>query len=515
MTFDERIIRVDSSAQGKVLSEWLRENGHMILLPCGGRGVCGKCRVKVIDGVFLNVADRAPATPDSDGCVKSCQVLCGAGEAHIKLPLHEATGLSVEHESEKITTENCGADNNKHYSAALDIGTTTLAMALVELESGKVVASETCLNPQHSYGADVISRISACASGYLNEMRDCVLKAVRSLLNSLLSGKSTTAETMIVVGNTTMLHIFSGVSPESMGAYPFKPSFTDMREFSGDDIDLSAKKVVLLPSVSAFIGADIVSGMLVAQMNLSNKPSLLVDIGTNGEMVLWSGKEFVCASAAAGPALEGGNISCGTGGIPGAISRVYQKENTICYKTINDKAPSGICGCGLVDLIALLLDMGELDETGCLDDDTYRLEAVHEIEALDVSSLTPADTQVELTQKDIREFQLAKSAIRAGIEALACEADVSLNDIFKIYIAGGMGYYMDPAKAARIGMIPEEFIDKVQVCGNTALAGAVRCVIDPALLTKASEYASQCKTLELNSSHVFSDSFIENMMFPE
>ena len=119
MTFDERIIRVDSSAQGKVLSEWLRENGHMILLPCGGRGVCGKCRVKVIDGVFLNVADRAPATPDSDGCVKSCQVLCGAGEAHIKLPLHEATGLSVEHESEKNTEENCGADNTKHYSAAI------------------------------------------------------------------------------------------------------------------------------------------------------------------------------------------------------------------------------------------------------------------------------------------------------------------------------------------------------------------------------------------------------------
>ena len=379
MTFDEKIIHIGKSANGKILSEWLRDNGYMILQPCGGRGTCGKCLVKVINGVFFNVSDGKYAEPDENGCVKACQSVCTAGGgADIQLSLHEASGLTVKHETENIKNCSFTTIRKKRYSAAFDIGTTTLAMALVDLDSGNIIDSKSCLNPQHSYGADVISRISACSNGFLDQLRACALSAANSMLNSLLYGRADSAEEITVAGNTTMLHIFCGISPVSMGTYPFSPVFKDLKIFSGDSFGLRAKKVTVLPSVSAFIGADIVSGLVFTQLDRSKTPALFIDIGTNGEMVLWSGEKLISASAAAGPALEGGNISCGTGGIPGAVCKVYEKSEGIVFKTICDKESSGICGSGLIDLISIMLNRHILDETGSLDSENFRLCGIHE-----------------------------------------------------------------------------------------------------------------------------------------
>ena len=303
---------------------------------------------------------------------------------------------------------------------ALDIGTTTLAAAWIHGAAGQIRATASCLNPQQAYGADVISRIEAANAGKLSAMQSCVIDAVRDLIEKLSIAPETVRELpLIVSGNTTMLHLFCGVSPAGMGTYPFTPAFTEARTFPGDALCLPVRSVTLLPSVSAFVGGDVAAGMFLCRFGHSDAPALLLDIGTNGEMVLDTGmadgNRLLAASTAAGPALEGANLSCGMGGVSGAVSRVGLEGGRLFYETIGDTPARGICGCGLVDLCAYLRNVEMVDETGCLDEDPYTLSGIHKT-AGGYGATGP--TSVSLTQKDVRELQLAKSAIRAGMEAL-------------------------------------------------------------------------------------------------
>ncbi len=488
-------IPIPASATGKRLSTYLAEAGYPVTADCGGRGKCGKCAVTVVSGRFsLDPDGDIPAIPDADGKLLSCRVFCRE-EAVILLPVSEGTGITAqENPSAAVSFENCGV--------ALDIGTTTLAAALVNRKDGCILRTTSRLNPQKSFGADVMSRINAVMENeaHLLTMQKLLLDDIRAMLKALTDGHPLSH--MTVAGNPTMLHLFCGISPVGMGTYPFTPVFTDTKILSGDDLGLPVDQITLLPSVSAFIGGDLTAGMLACDITNHSAPVLLVDMGTNGEMILYTGKDhgnkLYGTSTAAGPALEGAGISTGTGGVRGAVSSVIWNGVSLQYETVEHAPPVGICGSGLIDLVSVLLLRGIIDETGYLEEDPF-----------------PYAEHLTLSGSDIRAFQLAKSALRAGMEVLCETAGISPRDLSAIYIAGGLGQYMRIDSAMQVGLLPDCPKQIVTGVGNTALLGAAMALKDPALMDSITADAQRCQTVELNLSPSFSDKFMEYMLFPE
>ncbi len=489
-------VTIPPAAVGKRLSVYLAEMGYPISADCGGRGVCGKCRVTLLSGSFR--ADPQASTlviPDGNGCFLSCHAWCTEQEAVILLPVSEGKGLTAE------SVDSVTADVS-HCGIALDIGTTTLAAALVSLPDGTILRTTSRLNPQRSFGADVMSRIGAVMEDENNlpTLQKVLLDDIRLMLFELTNGQPVSR--MTVAGNPTMLHLFCGISPIGMGTYPFTPVFTDVKTLTGDELRLPVDSVTLLPSISAFIGGDITAGMIVQRITDHDEPVLLVDMGTNGEMILYTGRnhggKLYGTSTAAGPALEGAGISTGVGGISGAVSSVAWNGVTMTCDTIDHTPPVGICGSGLIDLIAVLFQRGIVDETGFLEEDPF-----------------PYAEDLTLTGEDIRAFQLAKSALRAGMEVLCETANISPLHLSRIYIAGGLGHYMNIHSAVAVGLLPDCPRQSMVSVGNTSLLGAVLALKNPSLMEKISREAKACETVELNLSPSFSDKFMEYMMFPE
>ncbi|MBE6931182.1 MAG: DUF4445 domain-containing protein [Ruminococcaceae bacterium] len=504
----ENIIHIPVSAKGMKLSEWLAENGYPVHADCGGRGKCGKCRVRVLDGSFADAETGETMEVGADGWILSCRAVC-TEEAQIGLPENSGEGLvNFAADSKKITQS--AAPSGIRYGVALDVGTTTLAAALVNMESGEILDTASGLNPQKSFGADVMSRISACAEGHLDSLQKLIINAANALIDKLVKDREILFVDMLTVaGNPTMAHLFCGVSPEGMGAYPFMPAFTEMKKLDGAELGLHAARVIVLPSASAFIGGDVIAGVLESGMLDEEEPTVIMDVGTNGEMILHTGLshggELIAVSTAAGPAMEGAGISCGVGGIPGAISAVHLgKDDRLTLKTIGDQPPLGVCGSGLIDLVAALLMRGDVDETGFVED-----------EPVTVAEADDHHEEIALTQADVRAFQLAKSALRAGLEALCADHGLEASELSKLYLAGGLGYYMDINSAVTVGLLPEELGVRVKTVGNTALAGAITCLTDEKAIGKLSRIAAGIRTVELNQSKTFNEGFIEYMMFPE
>lgn len=507
---------VPAEARGQRLSGYLASIHAPLRADCGGRGVCGKCAVTLLHGsVSADAEGKVPLLPDKNGKILACRAFI-CGEAEVLLPDTDGEGLTAfaaDGKKDLPETEKTAETGKTGYGVALDIGTTTLAASLVDRSSGRVLASVSRLNPQRSFGADVMSRITASEHA-LTDMKEAVIHAARAMTEQLREKiPGAVPETMTAVGNPTMLHLFCGEDPRGMGAYPFTPVFTEKRTYTGEALGLPFGEVVLLPSASAFIGSDITAGAAAAfDMGTAAAPVLFIDIGTNGEILLYTGTDrggrLYGASAAAGPAMEGAGISCGVGGIPGAVCAVRWENGDRCPKieTVGNAAPVGVCGSGLIDLIAVLLDRGIIDETGYLDDDPF---VFYE------DPTVPGGAELSLTQEDIRQFQLAKSAIRAGIEALLAHAGLTAEDVGAVYIAGGLGFYMHTESAVRCGLLPELFADRTKAVGNTALAGAGRALCMDAFGEKVRHIAETCEVIELNASRVFNEAFIESMLFPE
>lgn len=468
--------------EGQNLLDLLRSHGFPISAPCGGKGSCGKCRVTLADG---------------------SQVLaCGtkvSQDMEIWLPRFEGSGLT-EFSQQQF------AQGGRYIGAALDIGTTTLAAALTDCATGKVLATEATLNPQQVCGADVISRIVACGEGKLELQSRLVREAAATLLHKLMEKAGVTRiEYLTVCANTTMLHIFCGVDPTSIGSAPYTPVFTEMRAYPGEALGLPAQQVYVLPSASGYIGADVICGVLT--LDIGAAPWLLADLGTNGELALCREENILCASTAAGPALEGANIECGLGGVPGAVCAVTWENDALAIRTIGDQPATGICGSGLVDLIALLVRTGVIDETGCFDDFCEHPLA----QMLDDDRFYLTDS-IWLSQKDVRQFQLAKAAIHAGITTLCTSAGLRAEDIRRLYIAGGLGFYLREESALTAGLIPAEFAGKIQALGNSALAGALRC-LEPKERERSCRIAGTAQICELNGRADFTQNFVDAMSF--
>lgn len=494
----DMIVTVPRAFAGQRLSDALFELGIPFLMPCGGAGRCGGCRVLLLDGEVYD-KNGGRAMPNANGEIAACSVLVGREGCRVALPALKDGG------GEELAGN---VKSDARLAMALDIGTTTLSAALVDLDSRRVLGYRSALNPQAAFGADVMRRIEAARSGRLAELQGCLLKAISSLCEEL-RGREGRVEVLTVVGNPTMLHLFCGISPARMGTYPFTPEFLETRYLAGDMLMLPFERVILLPSASAFVGSDVMAGVCALGMTESDEPSLLLDLGTNGEMALWYKGCLYTASCAAGPAFEGGEISMGMGGVGGAVSRVYQKDGVYCYKTVGDLPARGICGAGLCDLAALLLDDGVIEKNGYLAS-PYRLCGSRQTEK---GTLPSAPSAVVITPDDIHKLQLAKAAVSAGLSVLLREAGLVTEHLKQIFLAGGFGYFVSPDSAYRIGLLPRTFAYEVSPVGNTALRGAVMAALDEGVIAKIEALIQKTKPVSLAEHPEFSDMFMRAISF--
>ena len=478
--------------KGANLLEVLASSGYFLPAACGGKGTCGKCRVRIVKG-------SVSGTPVEDGTVLSCHAAIDT-DLTVDVGVQSGTGLS---RFDAVQMRGAG----EGIGVILDVGTTTLAAAKVDLASGEILARASSLNPQGVCGADVLSRIQAYGEGKGDLLQELILKQTKELIERL---DATGAVELTVAANTTMLHLFLGVDPSAIGVYPFVPTFTDEQIRSGAELGLDVGTVRLLPSASAYIGSDITAGALAVGMHCDKETALFVDVGTNGEIMLSHGGRLYASSTAAGPALEGACIECGMGGVAGAIDHVSLTGGRLTLSTVENAPARGICGSGLIDLIALLVHEGIIDETGAWDEsaDSFLAQSLRE----DRFWLTE---EIYLSQGDIRQFQLAKSAIAAGIVTLLSENGVRFEDVTALYLAGGLGYYMSIENAAATGLIPRALKDRTRAVGNTALAGARLCLLDAGMREEIARVAQKAEIAELSFSATFRDAYMDNMMFSE
>lgn len=442
---------------------------------------------------------------------------------------------------------------------AVDIGTTTLAAYLYDLGDGKRLASTAMVNPQVSYGADVISRIARATEceedriGLRNVILQAITRLCVQLLNQLNESDATLPDLqdiaqITLAGNTTMMHLLTGMPAGNIAKAPFNPVMTLGRTVSAYELgltDFPTAICTLLPSVASYVGADIVAGLNALGLDKPDHESaLLIDIGTNGEIALKTGNRLTACATAAGPAFEGANISCGMSGIAGAIDHVWMNGNELCYSVISARAtsvsvceelpenrtdrPVGICGSGLIDAVAVMLETGVIDETGRIGADPVRLPAslrnrltlLNGQPAFILAFRTETDAPetaapIMLTQKDIRELQNAKAAIAAGIQLLLMREAWQPSSVKTIYLAGGFGQYLNVRSARAIGLIPAELSGHVVPAGNTSAMGAICALLDRTVLEQTQRTADAVVYRELSSDPAFSDLFIDALIFPE
>ncbi len=449
---------------GERLSDVFKRAGLHVDYVCGGRGTCGKCKVTV------NGRDEL-----------ACRYII-RDDIEVVLPKAEdifsETGVTVESTADELPC------------LVLDLGTTTLALAAVAPHSGRVLNVVTASNPQRAFGADVITRIAYCQTHPVQELQTAVAEEVDRMISRL--GVSN-VEKMYVAANVTMLHILLGVDCTPIGVAPYTPAFLESQVRTGDSLGIhNVKTVITLPSVSSFVGADIVAGLYAVGMPADQKYRLLIDLGTNAEVVLFSADGGVATSAAAGPCFEGANISCGMSATAGAIYAFSMEGGKPTCRTIANESPRGICGTGLIDVVATLLTHGIIDETGYMEDDF----------ALSDSVL--------FTDGDVRQYQLAKSAIYSAVLTLMKTVGVEFEDIATLYVSGGFSAKINIANAVRSGLLPAELADRTVALNNSSLQGGLQYACRGGDLDAI---ATRIRYVDLSSSPYFSEQFMQNMMF--
>jgi len=511
-----------------VLSALVRA-GITVSAPCGGRGICGKCRLNLLDGSVRLSDTNAEVKAGSSFCACKAEALCG-----ITVSLEEdflSDNFIADNFFAKTLAAKTAERKVERAGIGIDIGTTTVQAQLVCLNTGEILETFSALNKQRGFGADVMSRIAAARNGKLKELSAAIGRQVEEVLRQCIDKWNLRGiEHCAVSGNTAMLHLFAGVDPSAMGEAPYTPVFLEERHFEGKELSLCADRVTLLPGISAFVGADTTAGL--AFLDIMNKKgnAIFIDIGTNGEIALWKEncptkldwpskldcptsldlRKLICCSTAAGPCFEGAEISCGMGAEAGAINRISFKGDDLrgdifnygplSYTTLGNVKARGVCGAGLIDAIAVMKKLGAIDETGALAE-KYSPEGF------------PLAENIVVTQKDVRQFQLAKAAIFSGIKILCKTAGLEMEEIDTAYIAGGLGFFINLDNAAAVGLIPSALIGKTAVCGNTSLKGAVKSLTDLSFLPRCREIASRAVTEELALNKDFAEEFTDNMMF--
>ena len=485
---------------GETLLEHVTAAGLSIDAPCGGAGRCGKCLVRL--------------SPDGEQ-VLACQTLI---ESDIEVYLPEETDMKIAANAES------GVQKSEHsvpLGVAFDIGTTTVVAHLMEIETSSRIATASGVNAQRSYGADVISRIKYCAANGHETLTQVIRKQLASLINQVINDTGTNMQDIkyiAIAGNTIMEHLAAGYSPVSMGVIPFTPL-----SLFGEELPVwenlpagDLTKVYFTPAVKAFVGGDITAGMFAAKLEETNGPVIYLDIGTNGELALKHGDKYYCCATAAGPAFEGAEITMGMAAIKGAINYV-KWDNGLELSVIGNGEPHGLCGSGLIDILAVLLETGAVDDTGRLLDadeiDHDISQNIGEKDGENVFWLTKGNNGVYVAASDIRKMQLAKAAIAAGIVTLLKHSDIAVDQVKELILAGGFGSFMDINSAAGIGLFPKHFLPIAKALGNTAGEGAALALCSKSAREKLEDIRNRCEYIELSTDPVFNEQFIEQMMF--
>lgn len=478
---------------GETLLSALRRAGFSLPAACGGRGRCGKCRVTV-----NGVSRLACKTVPSDGDV-------------VTLP--ETAGGAILTDTVSIAVS---GGNEQGCAAAVDLGTTTVAVRLCDLSSARERRTVSAWNVQASYGADVISRIQYTLDepDGLTELSGRIRSQVSELISACLADAACPADTLrrvSLAGNTVMQHLFAGLPVRSIAAAPFAP----LSLFDGDTADtLLGTPVFYAPCVAGYVGGDVTAGLLASGLYRKPGQHLFLDLGTNGEMALGGADGFSCCAVASGPAFEGAGIACGMPALDGAVSRV-RYDRGLLYDVIGASEPRGICGSGLIDLAAVLLALGAIDKSGRLLPPEETPPPLRRFVRPDgrgngVFHLTD---RVYLTAEDVRSLQLAKAAVAGGIEVLLRQRELDAAALDGVYIAGGFGSYIDPDSAMAIGMLPRLPRSKLHCLGNTALAGASMAALDGEERCRLGRIAASCRYIELSGRQDFARAFTDHMVF--
>ncbi len=512
-------------ADGKCLLDYLIEHSIFLRSDCGGKGACGKCLVKIrhSNGTLETAeACRLKVFGDLSIEILPTSILSShiVKKAQATLPL----SFSQSFEKSKFLQPS--------YGVAVDIGTTTIALYLCNMNLGTVLSSVSMKNPQAIYGDDVMSRIGAIAKDKenLERLQKLVVKTIEWGCQELVNFQKIQAssiEKMMAVGNPAMLHIFLGINPASIGIAPYQPAFYEAQSVEGEQ--LGFKKLTCpihsLPQISGFLGGDILAAAIGAEMGLRQPGTLLVDIGTNGELI-YKGKDGLYAtSCATGPAFEGASLSCGMQAIPGAIDKVFLAGATELpeYSVIQPSnsdikiPPSGLCGSGVISATAELYRAGVIDSGGAMAVDANFVSLQKDQSGMKqyliaAKGKDKKSKDIVISQKDIRSIQLGKAALITGIEFLLKREEISLPE--QIIVAGAFGSYLDKEDMMTLGMIPQIPKGKIEIAGNLAGAGAVMALCDKRYLQSAKELTAKIVVIELAASIEFQQVFIGNLHFP-
>lgn len=467
----------------KLLQTLLTENGLSLDHPCGGRGVCGKCAVR-LEGEVSSPNEAEQKT----GTRLSCQAELW-GDAQVWLPDTQVNEIEL-----SGTAMNPGDQGQSGIGAAIDIGTTTLALKLYDLSTGEAVASAAAMNPQRAIAADVMGRIGAALNGQAGQLQEQIQQALTQLLQQACAEANIRMEDLkklVVAGNTTMLYLLVGRNPECLSHAPFEADqLFDVKD------TLFGIPTYYPPCMNAFVGADITCAVVASGMCKQQDTALLCDIGTNGEIALWKAGKLYVTSTAAGPAFEGAGISCGCGSVPGAIDRVWVENGSIAAHTLGEQPAVGVCGSGLIDAVAAFLETEDIDETGAAELDEL-----------------PLRDGICLLPKDIRAVQLAKAAIAAGIQTLLQLANVPESEIRQLYIAGGFGSHLDVHSAAAIGLIPASLASRVRIIGNGSLSGAAEMLLHSAQQAGGRALAKESQHVNLGGNPKFNENYMEQILY--
>ncbi len=480
---------------GTLLYDLLSKNGKLDA-PCGGRGMCVKCRV-VVDGESL----------------LSC-LYTVTKDITVEMPQKSTIGEIVSSGYCKAFTPD--KYDEGLYGVAIDIGTTTVVATLVELSTAKELLSLSCLNSQKAYGQDVITRIhySSEKPDGVKELQEIIVGDLRRLIEQLCIQQKVNSKQIkrvTVGGNTTMIHLLVGVDPISIAKSPYRPAFSGAVRISAEELGLPIDEEALvycLPAISSFVGGDITAGILACDLSALQEKVLFIDIGTNGEIALSSKGEICCCSCAAGPALEGMNISCGMRAAHGAIEDLTIEYDKVLYKTIGGVSAEGICGSGLLAAISEMRRAGVIHPTG-------RLLSHPLVQKIDDKKVFVIDSEkkIYLTQKDIRQVQLAKGAILSGVTALLNQAELTPEEVDRVIVAGQFGAHLKPESIIGVGLLPAQWIDRISYVGNTSKTGALLCLLAEEECKKAEEVITDAVYIELSTLEGYEDSFVKCLGF--
>ena len=507
-------------AKGRTILSYLQELGIDINAPCGGEGKCGECLVEVeyAPGALTDKTEAENEFIHNDIHRLACQakILKTDKPVYVRLksllylrrlyilesgeykaipiePFVHLEGKRVFYESEDI-----GEYTGDLYGIALDIGTTTLAMYLIDLETGAVLSVNSRENPQTKYGNNVISRIEFARKG-----QDILEREIRTAVNEMIADLTNPGKIyeLVVVGNPVMRDLFFGYSVESLGKSPYEPLSVKPVSKTAKKFGLKANpkaRVYGLPLIGSFVGADALAVVLATEMYKNESICMAIDIGTNTEIVLGDKDGLIATSCAAGPAFEGAGITCGVGGVSGAIKEVRIENGEVKYKTIDDATPVGVCGSGIIDALAELLDKKIIDGRGKFQGDEKEFGIAEGI---------------SISEKDIDQLNLAKTAVSVGIKVLLERYGVELEEIDRIFLAGGFANFTNTENAIRIGLLPAVEQEKVKKVGNAAVEGARQALISKTKREDAVAVAKRIEHIKLEEEENFMELFVSELYF--